>query len=352
MIRYGTATLAMCVLALASGCHAIDFYTPTLQSPVPPELEPPRELSMVSLPAYRIEPPDMIRIEMIKAVPRNPYRIGPSDALMIRCLRVLPSFPINKPYTVEADGTLVLGTPYGSIRVEGLTIEEAEAALTRLLKVILAEPAVSIQVIRSAAADQLTGVYPVEADGTLNLRNYGMINVAGKTVAEAREAVQAVLNRYFDSPQVGVEVVQYNSKSYYVIMESVLANGTVWRFPITGNETVLDAIAQVERVSNIASKKIWVVRRAPADFGREQILPVNWDQIAHGALTATNYQILPGDRIYVASDSAVAANYVVNKLFSPVERLLGISSLGTEAALGTQTMGRAYNSHGRRGSGQ
>ena len=72
MTRHILAVLAIGVLAMATGCHAIDFYTPSLQSPVPPELEPPRELSMVSLPAYRIAPPDVIRIEVVKLVPRLP----------------------------------------------------------------------------------------------------------------------------------------------------------------------------------------------------------------------------------------------------------------------------------------
>ena len=50
MTRNALTLLAMCVLATATGCHAIDFYTPSLQEAVPPELETPRELSMVSLP--------------------------------------------------------------------------------------------------------------------------------------------------------------------------------------------------------------------------------------------------------------------------------------------------------------
>ncbi|HUT14553.1 MAG TPA: hypothetical protein VMY42_28965, partial [Thermoguttaceae bacterium] len=52
------APLAASVLVALAGCQAIDFYENEAVNPISPELVPPRELSMVSLPAYRIEPPD------------------------------------------------------------------------------------------------------------------------------------------------------------------------------------------------------------------------------------------------------------------------------------------------------
>jgi polysaccharide export outer membrane protein len=328
---------------MATGCHAIDFYTPTLQKAVPPELEPPRELRMVSLPAYRIEPPDIIRIEVVKLVPRNSYRLGPGDVLMIKCLGTMPKHPINQYYRVEDDGNLILGPPYGMIRAQGLTVLEVQADLLRLLSTTLNNPQVSVELARSATVEQFTGPYQVFNDGTINLHKCGMVYVSGKTVTEARAAVQARLAQYFDAPDVGVDVMQYNSKSYYVITETRVGNGTLWRFPITGNETVLDAIAQMERTAPMSSKTIWISRRAPTSVGREQILPVDWDAIAHSAITDTNYQIMPGDRVYVVDDGAVAANYVLNKLVSPLERLFGITSLGVSSVIDAEALGRNYN---------
>ncbi|HUT14538.1 MAG TPA: hypothetical protein VMY42_28890, partial [Thermoguttaceae bacterium] len=52
------ATIGVSVLVALAGCQAIDFYENEAVNPISPELVPPRELSMVSLPAYRIEPPD------------------------------------------------------------------------------------------------------------------------------------------------------------------------------------------------------------------------------------------------------------------------------------------------------
>ena len=44
--------LAVCGLLGLAGCHAVDFYEPSLQRPIPPEMEPPRELRMVSEESY------------------------------------------------------------------------------------------------------------------------------------------------------------------------------------------------------------------------------------------------------------------------------------------------------------
>ncbi len=331
---------------MAGGCHAIDFYTPSLQTPVPPELTPPRELSMVSLPAYRISPPDVIRIEVVKLVPKDSYRVGPSDILLIRVLGTLRAQPIDRQFPVEADGTVILGAPYGRVRVEGFTVEQTEAELTRILKMILDHPAVSVQLTRSAVAEQLTGPYPVQPDGTVNLRSCGIVYLADKTVTEAREAVQTRLNQYFDSPRVGVEVMQFNSKSYFVIAESSAGNGTMHRFPITGNETVLDAIAQLGRIGMMTSKTIFVgAPHRETAAGIKSCRSIGMKS-RHVGRTDTNYQILPGDRVYIVEDRATAVDAFIAKLTNPIQRLLQISSQGTAEALDAETQGRAYNARG------
>jgi len=70
--RSTAAWMVICFLFGAAGCRSFDFYAKTLMPPVPGNLEPPRELSMVSLPAYRVEAPDVLQIEVLKLVPRPP----------------------------------------------------------------------------------------------------------------------------------------------------------------------------------------------------------------------------------------------------------------------------------------
>ena len=77
---------------------------------------------------------------------------------------------------------------------------------------------------------------------------------------------------------------------------------------------------------------MWIARPAPNGVGCEQILPVAWGDITKGASTATNYQIMPGDRLFIAKDELTALNVVVNKVLAPFERVFGFISLGTSMA--------------------
>jgi len=330
---------------LLAGCQAIspvNPYDPRLEPPVPEALQPPREMNKVSLPAYRIEPPDVIQIEMLKLIPLPPYRAEVFDVLQIRA-NALPDQPIDNYYMVEAEGKINLGPIYGSVRVAGMTIDEIRTALNQWLRPTLRDPSASVQLARVSGAQPVTGQYLVGPDGTINLRQYGVVHIAGKTVTEARIAIQNHLKQYLDSPELSVDVLAYNSKVYYVITQGAGLGDSVRRLPVTGNETVLDAISQINGLSQVSSKKIWIARPAPHDFGCQQILPIEWDAITQGAQTATNYQLLPGDRLYVAEDELITFSNVMTKVTAPIERFAGILGLGNSTIRGFQTLGRNYN---------
>jgi polysaccharide export outer membrane protein len=139
-----------------------------------------------------------------------------------------------------------------------------------------------------------------------------------------------------EQPEIAVDVLAYNSKVIYIVMDGGGFGEQVVRVPYTGNETVLDAIAQVNGLSRISSKKVWVARPAPGNVHRTQILDVHWQAITAEGITTTNYQLLPGDRIYVQADSLIATDNFLSKLFAPVERVFGIVLLGKVAESGGQ----------------
>jgi protein involved in polysaccharide export with SLBB domain len=250
---------------LFGGCQAIDYYDTTLERPVPPQITPPRELEMCSLPAYRIEPPDVLQIELLKLVPLPPYRIESYDVLQINVLGTLLDQPINNYYLVEAEGTISLGPAYGTVRVIGMTIEESTEAIMRQLQLVLRQPEVSVQLSRASGLQPITGPYLVGPDGTINLRQYGSVYVSGKTIVEVTLALEKHLTQFLDSPEVSVDVASYNSKTYYIITEGSGQGDNVVRVPVTGNETVLDAISQIQGLSQLSSKNIWVAPGQPHD---------------------------------------------------------------------------------------
>ena len=96
------------------------------------------------------------------------------------------------------------------------------------------------------------------------------------------------------------------SKVFYVITQGAGLGGNIRRVPITGGETVLDALCTVNGVWQVSTAKIWIARPVPGGLGCEQILPVDYEAIARGDSLATNYQILPGDRVFVSEDDSTA----------------------------------------------
>jgi len=329
------------------GCRSFDFYAKSLMSPLPGNLEPPRELSMISLPAYRVESPDVLQIEVLKLIPRPPYRIDIYDVLMIRVYGTPLDASIDNYYLVDAEGTVDLGPYYGKVRIAGMSIDEADSILTQYLAQILREPEVSIQLARTGGTQQITGAYLIQQDGIINLRRYGVVDVAGKTLTEVRKAIEEHLAEYFDAPQITVNVIGYNSKTYFVIQANSFEGENVTRFPITGKETVLDAIGAVGGLTSVSSQRIWIARPAPGTFGCEQILPVDYLAITRDASTATNYQLLPGDRVFIAEDELIATSNFINKLVNPVYQMLSMTQLGAAMSRGLQVMGRGFNANTR-----
>ncbi|OHB75501.1 MAG: hypothetical protein A2W31_18000 [Planctomycetes bacterium RBG_16_64_10] len=322
----------LAVLVASSGCTAflepVENYPFTPQGPAP-DSPVPRELSMVSLPPYVIEPPDILVINAVKIVPKPPHKIEPFDGLLIQVLNALPDQPIRDVYAVDPEGNVNLGPSYGRVKVVGMTTEEAQAAIEKHLLQMFEAPQVSVSLAFSSGAQQVVGEHLVGPDGRVNLGTYGSVYVAGKTLDEARAAIEQQLSNYLEDPQVSVDIFAYNSKKYYIVTQGAGFGDSVTTAPVTGNETVLDAIAVLGGISQLSSTKIWIARPAPNGVGCEQILPVDWREISSGASTATNYQLMPGDRLYIAEDPLLRFDNMVSKLTRPWERLLGFVSLGT-----------------------
>lgn len=185
---------------------------------------------------------------------------------------------------------------------------------------------------------QIEGPHLVRPDGTIGLGVYGSVFVAGRTLEEARDAIarllkQTVTGLTLEDIKKGltVDVVAYNSKFYYVITDGGGYGEQVIRVPATGNETVLDALSQIQGLPTVASKKrIWIARATPYDHEHPHILPVDWRGITQRGSAATNYQIFPGDRIYVDSAKLIKMDSFLAKFLSPIERVLGVTLLGSQ----------------------
>lgn len=304
---------------------------------------------MAILPAYRIEPPDIVSIDVVNMVPKSPYLLRTGDVLQIEALGVDPDNPIMGPYVIQVGGIVTLGSGYGTVKVAGMTLPQAQQEITSYLRQRLTVPNVTVSLASTAGTQLVQGEHLVGPDGMLTLGSYGSVTVAGMTVAEAKAAVERHLAQFLEDPVVSLSVFAYNSKVYYVVVQGAGAGDQLYRFPSTGNEKVIDALAQIQGLTPNSSTRIWIARPGGATETCDCILPVDWYSITQHGRPDTNYQVLPGDRVYVAEDEWVAAYTAITKVTAPFERIFGFSLLGVETV--SRFSGRVLQGGGLRGQG-
>jgi polysaccharide export outer membrane protein len=229
----------------------------------------PREFQKVTMPDYVVEAPDLLLVEVLEA---------------------LPGRPISGERLVRPDGKISLGF-YGEVYVAGLTVPEVKE------KIILH--------LRKYINDDILGL--VEIDDSGDYRRDPKTN-------------QIITKDPKDTDRVFVDVTAYNSKNYYILGDVLLPG----KMPITGNETVLDALQYAGGLlPTAAPQNIRLVRPAPPGACCEQILPVNLAAITNGGDPATNYQLMPGDRIIVHRDPIVRFTIFLDRIVAPYQAVIG-----------------------------
>lgn len=286
----------------------------------------PNERARRRLPNYTIEPPDVLLIEVARVVPKIDYRIQPSDVLSIAHTAAEQPYGVRHPladyageitrtYAVDGEGCIDLGLSLGELKVGGLTQDGANRAIREKLEASVDDPKISVRLSQCAALPPIAGEHLVGPDGIVNLGPYGQVGVAGLSLDAAKAAIEEKLAAVLEQPRVTVQVFAYNSKVYYVIVEGGDSGDMVSRMPITGAETVLDALSQLNGAGQLSSRKIWIARPAPGIGGADTILPVNWGKITQAADASSNYQVLPGDRVFVSNRRAGIYNELRHYFF-------------------------------------
>ncbi|MEX2317466.1 MAG: polysaccharide biosynthesis/export family protein, partial [Pirellulales bacterium] len=349
---------------VASGCHfAYPGREPNGPKPcVPPDV--PRELYKTVLPEYIIEPPDLLSIDAISLIPSQSYRLRPLDAItVVTTGNIPPEYHLSGQYLVQPNGTIQLMTASGEvpfdmnlspIKAAGLTPDELQREIyarlaepTGAFKLDL-KPNAYISIARTAAQQLITGEHLVAPDGYVNLGMYGRVSIVGLTIDEATRAIEAHLAQFdFEDPQVAIDILGFNSKVFYVVTQGAGFGDQVAILPARGNETVLDAIGQIQGLTSNQSTRMWIARPGRNNCNGDQILPVDWVAVTQRGDSTTNYQILPGDRLFVSEDKLVAVDTRLGKIIAPFERIMGFTSLGVS----TVSSIKFFNQQGGSGGG-
>ncbi|WP_428307579.1 M56 family metallopeptidase [Lacipirellula sp.] len=149
----------------------------------------------------------------------------------------------------------------------------------------------------------------VSTDGTIDLGEFGSVDVNGKTVDEAMRAVARKFMQFTNGVSLVVE--EYNSKVCYVIVEDASGTPTVTRMPLpyplrndcnVGSAIAAEFAAGDESASlpDLSQCSIYVLAPAPNGVGDGQRYDVEWDDAKFAPNEYTNFPLFPGDRLFIA----------------------------------------------------
>jgi len=167
----------------------------------------------------------------------------------------------------------------------------------------------------------LSGKYTVETDGSFTFPLIGRIKAGGLTLRQFEAELRKKLaDGYFKNPQVSVAVESYRSQRIFIVGE-VRSPGT---YPLTGDMTLIEAIARAGSTTPNASPEAIIVRAAPGKQADGPTLPgqkadtaetqrVNLRELQSGALTQ-NIALRDGDTIYVPRAASI---YVFGQVRNP-----------------------------------
>jgi hypothetical protein len=135
------------------------------------------------------------------------------------------------------------------------------------------------------------------ADGRIDLGRFGRINVAGLTLEATEDLISRVI-RDEDGSETEVNVRLLEPVHRFYVLGEVNSPGS---YPLVGHETVLDGILAGGGLTSAAAPCKILLARPTAPPSCRVTLPICYHEITQLGDTTTNYQLQPGDRIYVAS---------------------------------------------------
>jgi protein involved in polysaccharide export with SLBB domain len=138
----------------------------------------------------------------------------------------------------------------------------------------------------------LSGVFRISPEGTIDFPLCGKVRMSGTTSSEAADALTSCLgSKYLRSPQVTVLVREYTSKKIFVFGE-VQKPGT---FPYEDQMSIIQAITIAGGFTKLAAKNSISVTRLVD--GAEKKMRIAVEDIGTGR--ERNFFLQPGDIVFV-----------------------------------------------------
>ena len=178
---------------------------------------------------------------------------------------------------------------------------------------------------------ELSGKFTVEADGTFTFPLIGRVTAGGKTLRGLEDDLRKKLaDGFFKNPQVSVGVESYRSQRIFVVGE-VRSPST---YPLTGNMTLIEALARAGSITEDATGEALIVRARqgaevsgpvlPDQTEGAEVIRVDLKDLQSGKLSQ-NVQLQDNDTIFVPrAESVFIFGHVKAPGAYPVQRGMSV----------------------------
>lgn len=299
-MRWAVVICVLAMLPFSTGCNTLSSFglpfggsgnnlletAKTISESEGSSLAVPKELLKQPLPEYLVEIGDSILVEAVKF-----------DA-SIR----LPGDQVIKP-----DGHISLGE-FGEYMAVGKSIEQIRVEVQQTIdNHIRQDREIAFEMERRRREDDRriadrrdrqsqdedsddAGDTELSLDSPNEDLSLGSIEDEEARIALERRISESILKN-----EVSVRLVTWDSKKIYVLGE-VNSPGS---FDYDGTHTVLDAIIEAGGLSSKANEHQIIVARPTTCNSCRIVMTVCYDQVVQLGDTTTNYQLMPGDRVFV-----------------------------------------------------
>jgi len=235
-------------------------------------------------------------------------------------------------------GSALVGCTYDAREVEAF-LQKPRSPVSGTVYRVFPPDTISI---RSQYVPEINGItQKVRPDGKIDLPLLGEITVAGLTPKEIESALTSAAREYYEQVDANVDVVGYNSQSFYVIGQVAREGPMPW----TGRDTLLDALAKARPTLLAWPERIVLVRGdSPQVGGRATTQPskqyrdsgvhppreghprhrmtFNLMAMVKSGDMANNVLLRPNDIIYVQPNPFAAVGLKLQQILFPVSPVL------------------------------
>jgi polysaccharide export outer membrane protein len=287
--------------AAVSGCSTLSSLGLPFGSTANPILDSAKAIS--ESPGRSLQLPRELETQ-----PLENYLVEIGDTLFIEAVNFDATIRLPGDQIIQPDGTISVGE-FGSWSVVKKSVEQIQAEVQSIIDVKTKQD-LEAEFAKEQLRDQQTRedqTARAAQDSGASRPDFELADVDAEDIdvdsesAEARRqrelrlALERRIEDQIGRNKISVRLVNWDSQRFYVLGE-VNSPGF---FRFTGNQTVLDAIIEAGGLSSKANHHQIIVSRPTPCGSCRIVMKICYDQIVQLGDASTNYQLRPGDRVFV-----------------------------------------------------